>query len=153
MSAIKFSCHKFISQSPQAISNQIADVEKWKEFKGHGFLPGIADAVFDPKTPEMVGSKIWVKNTDGSQHVEEILLWKGDREILMKLHEFSPPLKGIASHFMEHWKLEKGDGGTRVERAFELHPRSIFTQPFLWIISLFFRKAIDKHLDEMAATA
>ena len=40
-----------------------------------------------------------------------------------------------------------------LRRAFELHPRSIFTQPFLWLISLFFRKAIDKHLDEMAATA
>ncbi|MEM8892422.1 MAG: SRPBCC family protein [Bacteroidota bacterium] len=151
MPAIKFSCHKFISQLPKAISGQIADIEKWKEFTGHGFLPGIADARFDPKTPDMVGSKIKVRNTDGSQHVEEILLWEADREILMKLHEFSPPLKGIASHFMEHWHLERVDGGTMVERAFELHPRSIFTQPFLWLISLLFRKAIDKHLDEMAA--
>ena len=153
MPAIKFSCHKFISQLPEAISSQIADIEKWKEFSGHGFLPGIADAHFDPKTDNMVGSKIKVKNTDGSKHVEEILLWEANREILMKLHEFSPPLKGIASHFMEHWQFETVEGGTQVERAFELHPRSIFTQPFLWLISLFFRKAIDKHLDEMAANS
>ncbi len=150
MPAIKFSCHKFISVLPEKISSQIADIEKWKDFKGYGFLPGIADAYFDPKTPDMAGSKIWVENTDGSKHIEEILLWKADAEILMKLYGFSPPLKGIASHFMEHWQLEKVAGGTMVERAFELHPKSIFTQPFLWLISLFFRKAIDKHLDEMA---
>ncbi|MEL6253031.1 MAG: hypothetical protein AAFR87_13535 [Bacteroidota bacterium] len=150
MPAIKFSCHKFISQLPDAISGQIADIEKWKDFKGHGFLPGIADAYFDPKTSDMVGSKIRVKNTDGSLHIEEILIWEADAEILMRLHEFSPPLNRIASHFMEHWHLERVAGGTMVERAFELYPKSIFTQPFLWIISLFFRKAIDKHLDEMA---
>jgi hypothetical protein len=40
----------------------------------------------------MIGSRIRVRNTDGSQHVEEILKWVPNKELILKLQEFTPPL-------------------------------------------------------------
>ncbi|HUF39344.1 MAG TPA: hypothetical protein VMN57_12540 [Anaerolineales bacterium] len=48
----------------------------------------------------MTGLRIRVQNTDGSTYVEEILVWDPPTRIPMKLHEFSPPLGGLADHFM-----------------------------------------------------
>ncbi|MEM7373156.1 MAG: hypothetical protein AAF587_31320 [Bacteroidota bacterium] len=98
----------------------------------------------------MIGSRIRVQNTDGSTHVEEIYTWNPQKAIGIKLCDFSPPLNKLASHFLEDWQFEERTDGTQVRRAFQLFPRSAFTRPFLWIISLFFRKAIAHHLREMA---
>lgn len=50
-------------------------------------------------------------------------------------------------------RLQSKETKTAVTRTFELHPQSTFKRPFLWIISLFLRQAIDRHLDLMAAQA
>lgn len=150
MKPIRFSCQQFIPLSPQEISNNIADMARWEEFTGYGVLPGIKEAKYGVRTEEMIGSRIQVQNTDGSSHVEEIYTWEPDKAIGMKLCDFSPPLNKIATHFLEDWAFESQSGGTQVQRSFQLFPVSIFTRPFLWIISLFFRKAIAHHLLEMA---
>lgn len=68
----------------------------------------------------------------------------------MKLQAFTPPLSRLATHFIEEWRFEVGDGGTLVTRTFQLFAASAWTRPFLWMISLFFRRAIAQHLAEMA---
>lgn len=68
----------------------------------------------------------------------------------MKFQEFTPPLSRLASHFTEEWSLQPTTGGTDVTRRFQLVATSSLTRPFLWLISLLFRRAIDRHLDEMA---
>lgn len=150
MKPISFSCHKIISASPQSISANIANTDKWKEFEGYAILPKIKEATYEKRTDQMVGSRIRVINSDGSTHVEEIFKWEPGRAISMKLAEFSAPLNGIASHFIEEWTFEPTENGTSVTRSFQLFAARWYTRPSLWIISLFFRRAIDLHLDQMA---
>lgn len=138
---------------PQDISANIADMDKWPEFTGYGMLPGIKNAQYEVRKVGMVGSRIRVENTDGSMHTEKILTWRAEKEILMELCEFSPPLNKMASHFLETWTFEEKDDGTQVTRAFTLYPTTILTQPALWLISLMFRRAIKHHLHLMAQDA
>lgn len=153
MKPITFECHKMIPKSGEGIFSEIADVSRWSEFGGYGILPGIEKAEYEKRTQEMVGSRIRVRNTDGSSHVEEIYKWLPCKEAGMRFHEFTPPLRSLAAHFTEEWRLKAGNGeGTYVVRRFELYPKRLATRPFLWLISLLFRRAIAQHLDEIAAS-
>lgn len=128
----------------------ITDLSRWPEFSGYGPLPGIAGAAYESRTDDMVGSRIRVTNADGSSHVEAIIRWVPGGAVAMKMHDFTPPLSRLATHFIEEWAFEPRGAGTLVTRRFELYPRSAATRPFLWLISLLFRRAIARHLKEMA---
>lgn len=150
MRPIEFELKKSISQTPKEISAQIADTENWNDFNGYAFLPGIEKAKYEKRTDEIAGSRIRVKNRDGSEHTEEVLEWDSEKKIVLKLHEFSPPLNRLASHFIEEWNfVEKGKAKTFITRKFQLFPKSVLAKPFLWTISIFFKKAIAQHLNEM----
>ena len=150
MKPITFQCQKLIPYTGEEICNAIANVDAWSQFGGYGVLPGIQSATYDKRTDNMIGSRIRVRNTDGSGHVEEIYRWVPGQAVAMKFQEFTPPLSRLASHFTEEWNLQPTIGGTDVTRSFQLVATSSFTRPFLWLISLLFRRAIDRHLDEMA---
>lgn len=153
MKPIRFELHARILKSPAEIAAEIADLSRWTEFQGYGPLPGIARAEYERRTETMTGSRIRVQNTDGSSHVEEILAWDPGDHILMKLHEFTPPLGRLASHFIEEWRFRPEHGITGVIRRFELHPNSRTARPLLWLISRLFKRAIDHHLAQMSADA
>ena len=70
-------------------------------------LPGIKAAEFEARTPEVVGTRIRVTNTDGSSHVEEIVEWEPDRRLRLRMGEFSPPLSRLATGFDETWEFER----------------------------------------------
>mgnify|MGYP001254184888 CR=1 FL=1 len=150
MQPIVFECHQFIPASAAEIAATIADTEQWKSFGGYGFLPGIASAVYEKRTDDMIGSRIRVQNTDGSSHVEEIYAWNEGEKVAMKMHEFTPPLSRMAGYFTEEWTFVPQGSGTLVTRHFELYARHWGTRPFLWLISLLFRRAIARNLAEMA---
>lgn len=151
MKPVTFECARVIPRSAGEICAAIADVERWSEFGGYGFLPGIEQAVYDIRTADMVGSRIRVRNTDGSQHVEEITKWETGKWVAMRFHDFTPPLSRLATHFTEEWHLWAESGGTLVTRSFELYPRRQTTRPLLWLISLLFRRAITRHLELMSS--
>jgi len=151
MQAIKFELSKIVPKSSSEICFLISDVALWSEFEGYGILPGIKCAEYEKRTDNMLNSRIRVTNTDGSKHVEEILEWKIGKRIVMKLHEFRAPLKYLSTHFIEEWcfeQLEKNK--TMVTRKFQIFPKSLITKPFMWLIALFFKKAIAVHLDQIA---
>ena len=148
---ITFQRSRLIRKSPSEISAEIADTARWSEFQGYGFLPGIERAEYETRTAQMVGSRVRVHNMDGSQHVEEISEWDADEKIVMKLHEFTPPLNRLATHFVEEWNFVPQNGATQVTRKFQMYPIQPLTRPFLWLISLLFRRAVSAHLDDMAA--
>jgi hypothetical protein len=112
-------------------------------------LPGIKAAEFEVRTPGVAGSRIRVTNTDGSSHVEEIVAWQPDRSVRLQMKQFSPPLCRLATEFLESWALERVGSATRVTRSFELHPKSAFARPALWLVSLLLRRAITWHLRQM----
>ena len=152
MSPICFDCSHPIPKSATEICDEIADVARWSEFNGYGVLPGIEEAIFENRTDNMVGSRIRVRNGDGSSHVEEVLTWQSGEKVVLKFQDFSPPLSKLATHFTEEWVFKVQDNTTLVTRTFQMFPKSAFTRPFLWLISLLFRKAVAHHLSEIATS-
>ena len=86
---------------------QILDLGLWPSFQGYGPLPGIRAAEYEARTPEVVGTRIRVTDTDGSSHVEEIVEWEPDRRIRLRMGEFSPPLSHLATGFDETFEFER----------------------------------------------
>jgi hypothetical protein len=153
VNSITFNCKATLAITPDEIAKQILDTSNWTDFKGYGPLPGIKSAEFEVKTPEIVGSRIRVHNTDGSTHVEEITEWFPDRRVALRMHEFSVPLSWLATGIDETWEFERDSATTNVVRSFQLHARSVLTCPLLWLISKILKRAIDRHLSQMRGGA
>ncbi len=137
-------------QSSQEICAEFLDTSRWSEFKGYAFLPGIEQAHFETKTPEVVGSKIKVRNTDGSSHVEEIIEWDVHHRIAVRFQEFESPLRNLATHFIEIWEFRDAAGGTEITRTMSMYPKGIAGGIMLIPISRLMRKAFEKHLSQMS---
>ncbi len=107
MKPITFTCNQTLSLAPEAIADQVLDLEKWPEFLGYGPLPGIKSAEFELRTPDLVGSRIRVTNKDESQHVEQIVEWQPNRRLRLHMYEFTPPLSYLAIEFFETWIFQR----------------------------------------------
>jgi hypothetical protein len=149
MKPITFSCEATLYLAPENIAAKILDLVNWIDFKEYGFLPGIKAAEFEVRTPGVVGSRIRVTNTDGSSHVEEIIEWQPEYRLRLHMREFSAPLSRLATGFVETWEFQRIDNATRVTRSFELHAKSFFARPILWMISFFLKRAVARHLRQM----
>lgn len=151
MKPIRFCCQATLLQRPEEIANQILDLSKWPEFNGYGVLPGIKQAEFETRTKEVVGTRIRVVNQDGSTHVEEIVEWDPTHRLSLRMQEFSPPVSRVASRFDETWEFQITDKGTHVVRSFAMHPKTPLTKSVLWLISFLLKRAIARHLRQIAA--
>jgi len=149
MKPITFFCIETLPLTPEQIAGQMLDLPNWMDFTGYGVLPGIKAAVFEVRTPNVVGTRIKVMNTDGSSHVEEIVEWEPDRRLRLDMKDFSPPLSRLATGFVETWDFERLGDGTRVVRSFTLHPKSFFARSILWLISFLLKRAVARHLRQM----
>lgn len=153
MKPITFNCHENLPLAPEKVAQQILDLAKWPDFRGYGPIPGIKSAEFETRTPNVVGSRIRVTNLDGSTHVEEIVEWQSSRRLQLRMVEFSKPLSGLATGFVETWEFERVGHDTRALRSFELNAKSMLTKPVLWFISFFLKQAIARHLSEIQQAA
>jgi hypothetical protein len=79
--------HGHVAPEPGEIASQILDLANWTSFTGYGVLPGITSAEFEVRTPDVVGTRIRVTNTDRSSHVEEIVEWRPDRRVRLDMKE------------------------------------------------------------------
>lgn len=151
MNPIVFKCRQVIPKSGAEICAEIADTARWREFHGYGILPGIVSAAYEKRTDGMVGSQVRVRSADGSEYVEEIYRWVPGEGIGMRLHEFTPPLSRLATHFTEEWTFRPEGDATLVAREIQMFPSRSLTRPVVWLISLLFKRAIARHLARMAA--
>lgn len=151
MNPIEFKVEKTIKNSPSEICENVLDVSTWSSFDGYGFLPGIEKAFYERRNDELVGSRIRVKNSDGTEHLEEILEWETNKKLVMKIYDFPTALSYMATHFIEEWNFKKlAKDETLVTRKFQIYPTSFLTRPLLGQIAGFMERAIAKQLDEMA---
>ena len=132
--------------SPEAFCEEFLDTDRWPEFTGYACLPGVKAARFERRTPEVVGSRIQVQNTDGSTHVEEIITWDVPQRIAVKFVEFQPPLRYLADHFIEAWEFRPSAGGTEVTRSMRMVPKSWLGRMVLLPISVLMKRALEKHM-------
>ena len=153
MKPIAFTCTETLPLTPEDIAEQILDVTKWPAFRGYGPIPGIKSAEFEARTRLVVGSRIRVTNLEDSFHVEEIVEWQPNRRLQLQMGNFSKPLSGLATGFVERWEFERVGNETKVTRSFELNAKSMLTKPLIWFISFFLKQAIVRHLSEMKRAA
>ncbi|MFO0887872.1 MAG: SRPBCC family protein [Isosphaeraceae bacterium] len=151
MRPITFSCEATLTAPPEVISNQILDLGLWSGFRGYGPLPGIRSAEFETRTPEVIGTRIRVTDTDGSTHTEEFVGWDPERQVQLRMADFTPPLSRLAVEFLETWEFAREGPDTRVVRSFALYPRSALTRPAVMLISILLKRAIVRHLRDMKA--
>lgn len=149
MKPITFSCRDTLPIAPDALARQFLDLTKWPDFHGYGPIPGIQVAEFEFQTPGIVGSRIRVRNRDGSCHVEEVVEWEPDRRIRLRMKEFSAPLSRLATRFEETWELHRVGNATTVIRSFQMYSTSALARPLLWIISVLLKRAVMRHLRQM----
>jgi|GEM_PF-553295 hypothetical protein len=135
-----------IQKSSPEICREILDTERWSEFKGYLLLPGIKNARFESKTPELVGSRIKVQNNDGSSHIEEIIEWDVANRIALRFQEFNSPLQNLATHFIETWEFRKSPNGTEASRIMTMYPKGVFGWLMLIPISKLMKKAFEENL-------
>jgi hypothetical protein len=149
MKPIRFAVEETLASDPARVVAQILDLASWPKFRGFGPIPGIQAAEFIVRRPDVVGTRIRVVSLDGSSHIEEIVEFERDRQLRLRMHDFSLPVSRVALQFHETWEFVPSEGQTKVTRSFELYPRSNWARPMLWIISLFLRRAIRRNLREM----
>ncbi len=151
MKPIVFEHRRFFGRTAGQIAAEIADMSRWPAFDGYGPLPGIASAAYEGSPGPTAGARIRVQNRDGSSHVETMEVWEPPERIVLRLHEFGPPLSRLASHFLEEWRLTAAEGGTEVARQFQFYPRWPLARPAVWLIARLMSRAIDRHMDRIAA--
>lgn len=151
MKPIEINIHGSTNQTPHEICAFFLETERWPEFTRYSILPGIKQASFENKTPELVGSRIRVFNTDGSTHVEEIVEWNEDHKIILRFQDFSAPLKYLASHFVEEWQFHRLGTVTELTRSMTFHPKGLFGWLMLIPISRLMKKAFEQNA-RLAAT-
>jgi hypothetical protein len=150
MKPIEVKINGLIRKSSQDICEEFLDTERWPEFTGYAILPGIKEAHFEIKTPELVGSRIRVHNTDGSSHVEEIIEWDTNSRIALLFREFSYPLASLASQFVETWEFQAVASGTEVTRKMTMVPKGVLGKLMLLPISRLMKKAFEKNFAQTA---
>lgn len=151
--SISFTVSDTLPLKPAEFAAQILELENWKDFAGYGPIPGIESAMFEKRTPEVVGTRIRVVETGGSTHIEEIVEWDPERRLCLVFGEFSPPLSYLASRFEETFQFEVLGEATRVTRSMNIEPTSFLAWPILWAISWFIKAALARHLQDIKDVA
>ncbi len=127
----------------------VLDLDKWTSFQGYGLLPAISDAEFHLRTEAVKGTIIAITCADGSSHFEEVTEWSPPHGFTLKLHNFSPPLKKLATHFDEEWVFQEKGRTTLITRRFEMYPARRFFRPAVWLISRMMRGAVKHQMKQM----
>ena len=146
MKPIEFQVTARSSKIPQQLCAEFLDTDRWPEFEGYLFLPGVKNAAFEHHTPEVTGSRIRVQNTDGSSHVEEIIEWDPARRLAVQFGEFQPPLSRLATHFVETWQFRETDQGTEITRGMEMVPKGMIGWLMLRMVAILMKKAFEKQM-------
>lgn len=149
MKPIEIKIISHTQQSPEEICREFLKTERWSEFKGYSILPGIAQAHFELKTSAVVGSRIKVQNTDGSSHIEEVIEWDAANKVALRFQEFTPPVKHLATQFIEAWTFSRSSNGTQVSRTMTLYPKGWFGWLMLMPIAQLMKKALEKNLTQL----
>lgn len=153
MAPVSFACRRRTTTGLREIADGILDPENWSSFTGWGPLPGIRSARVITRTEGIVGTSFGVTDARGGMYTETITRWDVDSVLEIRMDGFARPLSGLATHFIERWRVEGGEadssgvgGGTRVVvRSFEMYPRSRIARPAVWLIGQMMRRAVDRH--------
>jgi len=151
LNPIELTTNGFVNRTPNDICSILLDTNRWSEFEGYSILPGIEKAEFEKRTAEVVGSRIKVRNNDGSSHIEEIVEWDVNKKVVFKFQDFNSILKYFATHFIEEWNFVTKDEGTEIERNMKMYPKHVVGWLILKPVSKLMKKALEKNLMQFSS--
>lgn len=147
-----FTTESHLALSPAAAFAFIVDLAKWPLFSGFGPLPGIVEASVEGGVVQL-GSRIRVRNTDGSVHHEVVETFEPDRRYAIRM-ELAPPVSFVMAGIHETITLVPAPGGTSMRRSFVVTPRSWLTAPIAWFFGgVLLPRAVARHNAAAAASA
>src|SRR6185503_11093076 len=123
-----FATEAIIRRPPQEVLDFICDLSQWPLFRGYGPIPGIVEARLPEGERMAVGSRVRVRNTDGSVHHEVVTRLEPGRSFAVRM-ELSPPASLVLARIEETVDLEPVPEGTRMVRSFTTTPRSPLVAP------------------------
>lgn len=145
-----FTTESTLPAPPERVFAYIVDLSKWPLFTGYGPLPGIAEASVEGGTVGL-GSRIRVRNTDGSVHHEVVEVFEPGRRYVIRM-ELAPPVSYVMASIHETVALEPEGDGTRMRRTFVVTPRSWLTAPIAWLFGgVLLPRAVERHNAAAAA--
>lgn len=134
--------------APEAVMRFILDLDNWSMFPGYGPVPAIRKAELVGDRFE-VGARIRVTNSDGSVHHERVAVLEPLRYVVEM--ELDPPASWVMATIRETVDLSAAPEGTRIERTFDVEPRSVVTAPFVALVARWLERGIRRHNEAVAA--
>jgi hypothetical protein len=132
-----------LRRPPGEVFDFICDLSRWPLFRGYGPIPGIEEARLPEGDAMAVGSRVRVRNTDGSVHHEVVTRLEPGRAFAVRM-ELSPPASLVLARIEETVDLTPVPGGTRMVRSFTTTPRSSLVAPLAWLVgAVLLRKATE----------
>lgn len=132
-----------IPASPAQVFAGILNLSLWPLFSGYGPLPGIVEASCEGEI--RLGSRIRVRNTDGSVHHEVVEVFEPGKRYCIRM-ELAPPVSYVMAGIVEQVDLEAVGEGTRMRRTFIVTARSWFSAPVAWFFGgVLLPRAVEVH--------
>lgn len=144
---LSFTAHRFIPAEPAGVFDYTNDAKNFVSFVGFGIVPGIREARYETEGEPRLGSRRRVMNTDGTEHIEEIVAFERPTLHVSRITGLSAPLSWLVRWAEDAWRFVPGDTGTRVDRTFTVE----LTSP-LWsvvafpLMHIFMRTAVNRDL-------
>lgn len=99
-------------------------------FVGFGIVPGIRDARYETEGEPGLGSRRRITKTDGTEHIEEIVVFERPALHVSRIAGLSPPLSWLVREAEDGWRFTAVATGTRVDRTFTFELTSALWFPF-----------------------
>jgi len=136
---------------PADVFAYLVTLSNWPTFTGYGPLPGIVEASLPDGGAIGQGSRVRVRNTDGSVHHEVVTSFVHGERYCVRM-ELVPPASRLMDRIEEEVALSPVAVGTEIRRRFETFPRSVLTAPLVGIVThVFLRRAVEQHDRAVAA--
>jgi hypothetical protein len=126
------------------------DAANFVSFTGFGIVPGIKEASYITPGPPALGARRRIVKTDGTEHIEEIIVFEQPARHSSRITGLKPPFSWLVTSGEDDWRFAAERGGTAVERDFSFE----LTTPLAWIaafplLQIFMREAVRRDLREI----
>lgn len=122
--------------------------ENLTSFTGYGPIPGIREARYETDGPAGLGSRRRVLKTDGSAHIEEIIVFERPRRHVSRITGITPPLSWLVGEGEDDWVFSEASGFpgcTEISRTFRFELRSLLAYPVgVVLMGVFLGRAVHR---------
>jgi carbon monoxide dehydrogenase subunit G len=147
LEGLKLAVHESveIGAPPQSVWRLLTDIHKMPMFSGFGPIPGIQSARWVVGESCLEGAARQVRNTDGSTHIEDVVIAAPPSRLEDRIHGFTSPFRLLVREVRDRFELVPKDGATVLERTFAIELKSPVWLPVAAMLVPLLRQAVRRH--------